>query len=109
MSHEDRETKITLYQLLGITKERADEIARMVRASFSESKGPTEWIVRLAEEFQIDRQELAEAFACGWFAGKYAGVSEVFNVVQREVEVIERDRVEKNEMESKYQGLDGYA
>ena len=61
MSHEERETKITLYQLLGITKERADEISRMVRASFSESSGPTEWIVRLAEEFQIDRQELAEA------------------------------------------------
>ena len=62
MSHEERETKITLYQLLGITKERADEIARMVRASFSGSNGPTEWIVRLAEEFQIDRPELTKTF-----------------------------------------------
>ena len=32
MSHENRETKTNLYELLGITKERADEIARMVRA-----------------------------------------------------------------------------
>lgn len=109
MSHEERETKTTLYQLLGITKERADEIARMVRASFSESKGPTEWIVRLAEEFQIDRQELAEAFACGWFAGKYAGVSEVFQTVQKEIDRRELEMAEKKEKQSRHPPPDGYA
>jgi hypothetical protein len=42
------------------------------------------------------------------FAGKYAGVSEVFNVVQKEMEAMEKDRVEKMEIESKYCGPDGY-
>ena len=109
MSHENRETKTALYELLGITKERADEIARMVRASFSESKGPTEWIVRLAEEFQIEGPELAEAFACGWFAGKYAGVSEVFPTVQKEVARRETDMALEKEKQSRYSPPDGYA
>ena len=101
-------TSITIYELLGLTRERADEVARKVKASFSQSDNPGQWINRLIEEFAIDK-ETAEVFACGWFAGKYAGVSEVFNVVQREMDVIERERGEKNEMESKYAGLDGYA
>ena len=69
---------------------------------------PAEWIRELIEEFGID-QENAEIFACGWFAGKYAGVSEVFNVVQKEMDVMEKDRAEKKEMESKYPAPDGYA
>jgi len=109
MSHENRETKTNLYELLGITKERADEIARMVRASFSESKGPTEWIVRLAEEFQIEGPELAEAFACGWFAGKYAGVSEVFQTVQKEMDRRETDMAVEKDRQSRYPPPDGYA
>jgi hypothetical protein len=100
-------TIVTLYDLLGITRERADEVAKKVKASFSESETPGQWIRELIDEFDID-EDKAEVFACGWFAGKYAGVSEVFNVVQKEVEMMERDRVEKKEMESKYQGLDGY-
>jgi len=70
------------------------------------SETPGQWIGELIEEFGIDKEK-AEVFACGWFAGKYAGVSEVFNVVQKEMEVMEKDRAEK-EMESKYQDLDGY-
>jgi len=101
-------TDVTLYKLLGVPKERADEIARKVRASFSESKGPAEWIMRLIDEFDID-QESAEIFACGWFAGKYAGVSEVFNVVQREIDEMEKYQAEKSEKESKYPPPDGYA
>ena len=62
---------------------------------------------RLTEEFGIN-EENAEVFASGWFAGKYAGVSEVLNVVQKEMDVMEKDRVEKKEMESKTQGPDGY-
>jgi hypothetical protein len=100
-------SNVTLYELLGITKERADEVARKVRASFSESETPGQWIRELIEEFGIDKDK-AEIFACGWFAGKYAGVSEVFNVVQKEMEAMEKDRVEKMEIESKYCGPDGY-
>jgi hypothetical protein len=109
MSHGDKDIKMTLYQLLGINKERADEIARMVRASFSESNGPAEWIVRLGEEFKIDRPELAEAFACGWFAGKYAGVSEVFQTVQKEMDRREMDLALEKEKQSRYPPPDGYA
>jgi len=109
MSHENRETKTNLYELLGITKERVDEIARMVRASFSESKGPTEWIVRLAEEFQIEGPELAEAFACGWFAGKYAGVSEVFQTVQKEMDRREMEMAVEKDRQSRHPPPDGYA
>ncbi len=98
----------TLYELLGVSKERADEIAKKVRASFSESKSPAEWISRLINEFNVD-QENAEIFACGWFAGKYAGVSEVFNVVQREIDEMEKEQVEKAEKKSKYPPPDGYA
>jgi hypothetical protein len=57
-------------------------------------------ISRLIDEFDID-QESAEIFACGWFAGKYAGVSEVFNVVQREIDEMEK--------ENKHPPPDGYA
>jgi hypothetical protein len=99
---------VSLYELLGISKENADEIAKKVRASFSESKGPVEWIERLISEFDIDREN-AEIFACGWFAGKYAGVSEVFNAVQREIDDMEKDRLDKAELESRYNPPDGYA
>jgi len=109
MSDEDRARKTTLYELLGLSRERADEIARMVRASFSESTSPSEWIARLAEEFQIDSEELAEVFACGWFAGKYAGVSEVFQTVQKEIDRKELDLAEKMERQSRHPPPDGYA
>ncbi len=99
---------VTLYKLLGLSKERADEVARKVRASFSESRGPAEWIARLIDEFDID-QERAEIFACGWFAGKYAGVSEVFNVVAREIDEMEKCQAERSEKESKFAPPDGYA
>jgi hypothetical protein len=85
-----------------------DEIAKKVRASFSESKGPAQWIERLISEFDIDRED-AEIFACGWFAGKYAGVSEVFNAVQKEIDDMQKDRLEKAEGESRYIPPDGYA
>ena len=98
----------TLYELLGISKERADEVAKKVRKSFSDSKAPDEWIKQLIEEFHIDK-EYAEIFACGWFAGKYAGVSEVFNVVQKEMDKRELDEAEKRELESRYPPPDGYA
>ena len=98
----------TLYELLGVSRERADEIAKEVRALFSDSKTPGEWIFRLIEEFHISKEN-AEIFACGWFAGKYAGVSEVFNVVQREMDTRVRDEVEKRELEISHLPLDGYA
>ena len=100
-------TNTTLFDLLGMDKERAYKVAKKVRASFQESETPGDWIARLTEEFGID-EENAEVFACGWFAGKYAGVSEVFNVVQKEMEVMEKDRAEKKEMESRTLGQDGY-
>ena len=53
---------ITLYELLGIPKERADEIARTVRDAFSESDTPGEWVGRLIEEFGVDRNN-ADIFA----------------------------------------------
>lgn len=105
-------TNVTLYELLGISKERSDEIAKMVRASFSESRGPAEWIKRLIDEFDID-PKTADVFACGWFAGRYAGVSEVFKAVQREVERIEKDQeraeIERAKKESCHSQQDGYA
>jgi len=94
---------VTLHGLLGVSKERAAEIAKKVRESFSESDGPDIWIRRMIEEFGID-EENAEIFACGWFAGKYAGVSEVFNVVQREMDEMEKDQIEKR---NRY-ATDGY-
>jgi hypothetical protein len=99
---------VTLYEMLGISKERAEEVAKRVRASFSESKSPLEWITGLKEEFCID-QKNAEIFACGWFAGKYAGVSEVFNAVQRGIDEMEMNEEKKREKESKYLPPDGYA
>jgi hypothetical protein len=98
----------TLYELLGVSKEQADEIAKKVRALFSDSKTPDEWIFRLIEEFHIDKKN-AEIFACGWFAGKYAGVSEVFNVMQREMDEREQDEAKKREMDSRHPPPDGYA
>ena len=95
----------TLYEILGISKEKADEIAKTVRKSFSKSKSPADWIKELIENFGIT-PETAEIFACGWFAGRYAGVSEVFNIVQREMDKLEKDKAEK---ESKYAQSDGYA
>lgn len=98
---------IKLYELLGITKERADEIARKVRDSFAQSDTPEEWIGRLIEEFDVDRNN-ADIFARGWFAGKYAGVSEVFNVVQKEIDSMEKDKAEKRGQESRHSGQNGY-
>ncbi|MDD4160857.1 MAG: hypothetical protein PHW87_00070 [Methanothrix sp.] len=98
----------TLYELLGVSKERADEIAKKVRVSFSDSKTPAEWILRLIEEFHISKED-AEIFACGWFAGKYAGVSEVFNAVQKEMDERELDLAEKRDMENRHPPPDGYA
>jgi len=98
-------TDATLYEILGISKERADEIAKMVRKSFSKSKSPADWIKEMIDDFGIT-PETAEIFACGWFAGRYAGVSEVFNVVQKEMDKLEKDKAEK---ESKYPQSDGYA
>lgn len=98
----------TLYELLGVSRERADEIAREVRASFSDSKTPGDWIERLIEEFHISKEN-AEIFACGWFAGKYAGVSELFNAVQREMEEREQDTAERRAQKSHHPPLDGYA
>lgn len=100
----------TLYELLGISKERAEEIAKAVRKAFSESQCADDWVKRLVEELGIT-SENAEIFACGWFAGRYAGVSEVFNVVQREMDKMEKDRAEKAEKaekDSRYL-TDGYA
>jgi len=104
-------TDVTLYELLGISKERSEEIAKKVRASFSESKSPADWISRMIDEFRIEVADpkTTEIFACGWFAGRYAGVSEVLKAVQGEVERIERDQVVKAEKESKYSPQDGYA
>jgi hypothetical protein len=98
----------TLCELLGLSRICADEIARRVRKTYSDSKTPDEWIKRLIDEFHID-QENAEIFACGWFAGKYAGVSEVFNTVQKEMDRRELDLEEKRAKESRYPPADGYA
>ena len=65
--------------------------------------------MKLAEEFQIEGPELAEAFACGWFAGKYAGVSEVFQTVQKEMDRRETDMALEKEKQSRYPPPDGYA
>ena len=94
----------TLCEILGVSKERADEIAKIVRESFSKSKSPADWIKELIDDFGIT-PETAEVFACGWFAGRYAGVSEVFNIVQREMDKLEKDKAER---ESKYPQSDGY-
>ncbi len=99
---------ITLYELLGIPRERADEIARKVRETFAQSDTPGEWIERLVEEFGVDRDN-AEIFACGWFAGKYAGVSEIFNAMQKEIDIMEEDKAEKIEFDGRHPGQDGYA
>ncbi|OPY49256.1 MAG: hypothetical protein A4E48_02348 [Methanosaeta sp. PtaU1.Bin060] len=102
-------TDVTLYELLGLSKEQSDEIAKKVRAFFSESRSPADWIGRMIDEFHIADPKSAEIFACGWFAGRYAGVSEIFRSVQREVERMEKDQVVKAEKESKYSPQDGYA
>jgi hypothetical protein len=95
--------EVTLYEILGISKERADEIARKVRKAFSESENPRDWMKRLIEESGV-APEQAEIFATGWFAGRYAGVSEVFKAVQREMEKIEKVREKDN-----YPHTEGYA
>ena len=103
-------TDVTLYELLGISKERSEEIAKKVRDSFSESRGPADWISRMIDEFHIVVDpKTAEIFACGWFAGRYAGVSEVSKAVQVEVERMERDQAVKTEKDSKYSPQNGYA
>jgi hypothetical protein len=98
----------TLYEILGVSRERADEIAKIVRESFSKSRGPTDFVKRLIDDFGIT-PENAEVFACGWFAGRYAGVSEVFNIVQREMDKLEKDKAERESRESKYPPGEGYA
>jgi hypothetical protein len=95
----------TLYEILGVSKKRADEIAKIVRESFSKSKDPADFVRRLIEDFGISHEN-AEVFACGWFAGRYAGVSEVFNIVQREMDKLEKDKAER---ESRYSSGEGYA
>ena len=100
-------TNTTLSDLMGINKQRAYEVAKRVRASFSESETLGDWIAGLMEEFGIDEGNV-DVFACGWFAGKNAGVTELFNVVQKEMEVMEKDQAEKKEVESKTLGQDGY-
>jgi hypothetical protein len=95
--------EVTLYEILGISKERADEIARMVRKAFSESRNPQDWVKGLIEDAGVT-PETAEIFASGWFAGRYAGVSEVFNVVQREM-----DKMEKGREKDSYPPTEGYA
>jgi hypothetical protein len=94
--------------LLGIPKERADEIAKKVRAAFSESTSPAEWVQRLIDEFKISQKE-GEIFACGWFAGRYAGVAEVFKVVQWEMDKLEKEEKDKLEKDKMYSPSDGYA
>ena len=99
---------VTLQGMLGISKKQVEEVAKRVRASFSDSKSPSEWISSLKDEFGID-QKNAEIFACGWFAGKYVGVSEVFNAVQRGIDEIEINEELKKETENKHPPPDGYA
>lgn len=98
----------TLYMLLGIPKERANEIAKKVRAAFSESRSPAEWVQRLIDEFKIS-QEDGTIFACGWYAGRYAGVAEVFKVVQRKMDKLEKEEKDKAEKEMMFLPSDGYA
>ena len=100
----------TLYELLGISKKRADEIAKLVRVAFRESKSPAKWIQRLIDDFGVTRED-ADIFACAWFAGRYAGVSEVFKVAQREMNKLEKEKAEKDKAETwqKYLPADGYA
>jgi hypothetical protein len=93
----------TLYELLGISRVRAEEIARAVRASFSKSRDPGEWMMELASQFGIEPDN-AEVFACGWFAGRYAGVSEVFGAVSREIDKIEKE----DELGRRHPPNDGY-
>ena len=95
---------ITLYKLLGISKVRAEEIARVVRESFSKSRDPGEWMKELISQFQIEPED-AEIFACGWFAGRYAGVCEVFKTVSREIDKAEME----NENGRQHPPNDGYA
>jgi hypothetical protein len=95
----------TLYEILGISKERAEEIASKVRDLLSSSKGPREWMESLVVQFEVG-PECSEIFACGWFAGRYAGVSEVLNVVHKEMDKAEKERTED---ENKYPPADGYA
>jgi hypothetical protein len=95
----------TFYQLLDVSKEKADEIAKMVRESLLASAGPEDWAKRLIEQFHIS-PECGEIFVCGWLAGRYAGASEVFSVVQREMDKMEKDKSEK---ERRYPAEDGYA
>jgi len=105
----------TLYELLGISKKRADEIAKLVRVAFRESKSPAEWIQRLIDDFGVTRED-ADIFACARFAGRYVGVSEVFKVAQREMNKLEKEKAEKDKAETdkaetrqKYLPADGYA
>ena len=77
--------KKTLYEIFGIPEKRAEVIAKLVRKLFAESASSEEWVQSLIREFGIG-PENCEIFACGWFAGRYAGVSEVFAVVQKELD-----------------------
>lgn len=79
-----------------------------MRSAFSESGSPAEWVQRLIEDFKISQKE-GDVFACGWFAGRYAGVAEVFKVVRWEMDKLEKAEKDKVETQSKYSPSDGYA
>jgi len=90
---------IQLYEVLGIEEKLAREIAEKVKKSFAESSSPEQWVRSLIEEFDIGPDQ-AQIFACGWFAGRYAGVSEVMKAVRTEME--------NTDQKSRYQPPDGY-
>ena len=75
----------TLYELLEIPEDRADMIAKLVRKLFYESSNSEEVVHKLIEHFNIC-PENREIFASGWYAGRYAGIAEVFATVQEELE-----------------------
>ena len=91
----DKMANKTLYELLGVSKEQTDEIAKKVGHCSpilrSRTSGFFGWLKSI-----ISIRRTREIFACGWFAGKYAaGVSEVFNVVQREMDERVQDDAKK--------------
>jgi len=79
-----------------------------VREAFSESESPAKWVMRLINEFNISQEE-ADIFACAWFAGRYAGVSEVFRVVQWEMDRLEQKEKHEAWEDKTYSPSNGYA
>lgn len=76
-----------------------------MRAAFSESRSPADWVQRLIDEFKVSPQD-GEIFACGWFAGRYAGVSDVLKAVHKEMDRLEKEKIEER---SSWSPTDGYA